>query len=691
MSLNRESVSLPHYPAPPFVPEPPSEARRFVGWLRHELAPSAFRRSWRPRLGVVLVLAAAGLMAWRGRTLAGWKQAALWGALLVAVAVLSRRGWLQLFGPVLYYDLVRTARRARTFLLRGSYAFALLVVLFLVYVNYLAQDPFESLFGAARVDTHELAGFATVFYYTFLGVQFGAVFLLTPAFTASAIAEEKERRTLEYLLATDLRNREIVLGKLASRLLAMLLLLLSGLPVLSFVQFLGGVDPNLVLAGFAATALTMLSLGSLGILLSVYAPAPRGAIFSTYVIAGSYLFTSSCCGVTVGGVAALNPLEWFGAGNIFVAYRRIEESAATVGGTTGAAVRRVLRDYALFHVTAAMLLAALATLKLRAWNRQARPKSQREAVLSNSAPMSGVPVPVLALRLPRVGRDAILWKELYAEHGYQLHPMARVLLIFAGGALLLLAGLSFLCGLTVSLASKGPSEFASYWVRVVGTVVGCFMIVAVGVRASTALGSERDRQTLDGLLTTPLSNANILGGKWLAAVLSVRQFWWCLGAVWLLGFLAGGLHVLSVLMLLVSWCAFAAFAASLGLWFSLRCRTTLRATTWTLVTLFLAGGATALLGCGVVGVVLRPLAPDRSLELTDLMALTPPGAMVFLTFGWGEWYSFESALKGSVGAVALAWAGVCGYALAAAALWVVIGRRFGPVTGRMPYGRVNSS
>ena len=64
------------------------------------------------------------------------------------------------------------------------------------------------------------------------------------------------------------------------------------------------------------------------------------------------------------------------------------------------------------------------------------------------------------------------------------------------------------------------------------------MIVAVAIRASTGLGSERDRQTLDGLLTTPLSNASLLGSKWLGAVLSVRQAWWGLGAVWLLGFLA---------------------------------------------------------------------------------------------------------------------------------------------------------
>ena len=39
----------------------------------------------------------------------------------------------------------------------------------------------------------------------------------------------------------------------------------------------------------------------------------------------------------------------------------------------------------------------------------------------------------------------------------------------------------------------------------------------------------------------------------------------------------------ALLLLLAAWWAYAAFAASLGLWFSLRCRTTLRATVWTLL------------------------------------------------------------------------------------------------------------
>ena len=64
----------------------------------------------------------------------------------------------------------------------------------------------------------ETAVLAETFFGTFMIVQLILIVLLTPAYVAGAIAEEKDRKTMEFLLATDLRNREIVLSKLLSRL-----------------------------------------------------------------------------------------------------------------------------------------------------------------------------------------------------------------------------------------------------------------------------------------------------------------------------------------------------------------------------------------------------------------------------------------------------------------------------------------
>src|SRR5947207_779484 len=89
------------------------------------------------------------------------------------------------------------------------------------------------------------------------------------------------RRGRVQLLATDLRGREIVLSKLAARLGNLLLTLLTGLPILCFLQFLGGVDLLLVLTGFAMTAAMMVGLAGLGVLNSVYCRRPHTAIILT--------------------------------------------------------------------------------------------------------------------------------------------------------------------------------------------------------------------------------------------------------------------------------------------------------------------------------------------------------------------------------------------------------------------------
>src|SRR5438874_423724 len=87
-----------------------------------------------------------------------------------------------------------------------------------------------------------------------------------------------------WLLGTHLGNHEIVLSKFGARLANLTLFLITGLPILTILQFLGGIDPDLVLVGFAATGLTMFGLGGVALFLSVVSQKPRDAIALTYLI-----------------------------------------------------------------------------------------------------------------------------------------------------------------------------------------------------------------------------------------------------------------------------------------------------------------------------------------------------------------------------------------------------------------------
>src|SRR5690349_5133010 len=112
-----------------------------ASWLKRNLSWSNSRESWEERIGFAVILAAGvGLFSIRGY-LSVSQEVVLWALLVSAMAVLLRRGWLRLLGPMLFYDLVRVARRTRYFFFRCLYALLLSLLLGWVYlVWYLGNN-----------------------------------------------------------------------------------------------------------------------------------------------------------------------------------------------------------------------------------------------------------------------------------------------------------------------------------------------------------------------------------------------------------------------------------------------------------------------------------------------------------------------------------------------------------------------
>jgi hypothetical protein len=141
-------------------------------------------------------------------------------------------------------------------------------------------------------------------------------------------------------------------------------------------------------------------------------------------------------------------------------------------------------------------------------------------------------------------------------------------------------------------------EEMNAWVRSMSSALGTLLLLGVAVRAAGSITGERSRQTLDDLLTTRLSNREIVHGKWLGAVLGMRRAWLWLAAVYLVGLASGGLNFFAGVFTIAAWFCFACFFASLGLWFSAASRNTFRATTLTIISsifcLFLHWAVTAL-------------------------------------------------------------------------------------------------
>jgi ABC-type transport system involved in multi-copper enzyme maturation permease subunit len=695
------------------------------------------KRAW---FGAVEVLSALALLvaAWgfyRFYVRAEPVIATAWGALgFIALIALSRRAWVRLLGPVLFYELVRLARRNRYFLLRLLYVAAVSALLYWQYDDFLTKPRTVWGPGPARFSSQGImtvsqgAEFAEQFFNKFMVFQFALVLLLTPIYTAGAIAEEKDRKTLEFILATDLASREIVLSKLFSRLANLSLIVMTGLPIVSLMQFLGGVDPDLLLASFAALALTITSVAALSILFSVYSRKPRDAILLTYLAVAAYIgigilgqmLISSPAGKSALGPELTALVDGYNSGNLPVVLYKLRQAiisapaavamvmvnqngtivatpmVVTAAPALSSIIPPFLRNFAIFHGLLILIATTWAVYRFRA-------VVLRQPAVATSRTLRAK----RHFLRPRVGRLPMVWKELFVEPGFRLTRMGRFVVALLVLITLIPAG--WICwneieqilinGSTIRWGTARLSRWdqlgdkLNFWVRITGTAVATLLLLAVAMRASTSIGGERDRDTLDGLLMSPLQSKDILFAKWLGSLMSARWGWIWLGGIWAIGWFTGAMNHAAILLSIAAWLVYASTLAGVGIWYSLACRTTLRATMCTLaMTAFISAGQWGLWMCCL------PFGPTRtpfwsggsyngywaygfSANLEGGFAvLSPPAVLYRLSATTSELHGSEWEM----GTLA-AYFGIFLWTIAAVFLWSLTRRRFRQMTARMPH------
>ncbi len=178
-------------------------------------------------------------------------------------------------GPILAVELITMSRRARYYALRVLYAAALF---FALWINYEGSRRYSA------SDINSIAQFASDFFQTFGVMQLMAVMLIGPALAAGTIAQERERRTMEYLYASPLSNLEIVIGKLGGRVLQIIYLVLAGMPVLALAMLLGGIAPVHIVVLTAITISTALFVTMVSIAVSAWTARARDAVIRAYLL-----------------------------------------------------------------------------------------------------------------------------------------------------------------------------------------------------------------------------------------------------------------------------------------------------------------------------------------------------------------------------------------------------------------------
>jgi ABC-type transport system involved in multi-copper enzyme maturation permease subunit len=616
-------------------------------------------RKWPFRIALGLWLA-AGVGAWFvAAELERPAQVVLGSLWVVGLGLLLRQFLRSLVGPVLAYDVLRVGRKRRQIWFRVAYAGVLAILFTWVYMTWVWSNP-------GRVHPKAMARLAETFFTVYMVVQFMIVCVLTPASVAGAIADEKERRTLEFLLATDLRDREILFGKLASRVGSLLLFLLAGLPILALLQFFGGIDPDLVLAGFAATFATVLSLSAVAISASVLSRKSRDAIAFTYLVAIAYVLLSF---VLFGLAKSPYLSDWidfelfgykvvaedlaypFIAGNPFY----MVPTNLARRATAAADLFTALRHYLLFHAVAIAVLVTWAGFKLRPIALLQTFGSRRRSVWSRlrsrakpAANGERRPRRVVAqVKHPPVGDRPVLWKEVFVDAGLKLGGLGKVIVLGLVG--LSFVPMGFIFWFTIVEPESWRHAGSNWWsagrwnefgegmnhyLRAAGTVATCLVLLAVGIRGAGSISGERDRHTLDALLTTPLAAKSMVWDKWWGCLLGMRWAWAWIFALWMFTLAAGGVHPVMFAAAAVSIAIYAAAAAWIGIFCSLHFKTTLKATIGTIVIqVFLGGGYfLVFLFCCLLPLSFGPgrgPGDDIDIFMNALCSISPP-----VNLGW---------------------------------------------------------
>jgi ABC-type transport system involved in multi-copper enzyme maturation permease subunit len=451
-------------------------------------------------------------------------------------------------GPVFAYEWLTTTRRWQLYALRALFAAAILIGMILVWNN---TNRFAN--RAQTVSLQTMATYGENLYEAVVSIELTLVLLAAPAATAGAICLDKARGTLDHMLATDLSNVEIVLGKIGARLVPILGLIACVLPLTALTSLLGGIDP-LALFGSFMTSSACAALGcSLGLILSVWGRKTHEVLMATYLILVLWLMcpvllllVTDSFGLTALSTVVPTIWRWIECSNPYYLAFAPYSDPGKVGLMTYLGFLTICLGFS-------ALFLSLATLRIRgvALTQAGRPAggSPRRRFSRHFPTLSWWP----ALPGPSLDGNPVFWREWHRSRPSRL---SRVVWILYSALGILWIVLSF----NVFINSPGNQEM----IAIMSMFQVTLGLLLLSVGAATSLAEERVRGSLDILLCTPLSTRSILSGKWWGSFARAAPVMaWPAILAGILVIESG--HWISYLMLLGLIAAYCAVITSLGL------------------------------------------------------------------------------------------------------------------------------
>lgn len=387
-----------------------------------------------------------------------------------------------LAGPIFAREWLTAPRQLKHYLIRAGYIAAFIVLMYTAGHATFGFQPARNVGDVAR--------FGKFVFGLFAVVQLSVVLAAALLFGSSNVAQEKDRQTLLLLLMTDLRNRELVLGKLFAGLLTVAVIIAASLPVFCLLRVLGGVTFAQVLWLEALCVAAALAAGAWGSLVAFW----REKTFQTLAISvlGLVLFVGAA--EAAGALAGSSPLSQ--VAELFNPYRALGGLLDPLANADVAApVVSAWRPVAALLVLAGAL-AGTTIARMRVWNPS---QAVFEQALRKQAQAEE------RKRHRRVWENPVVWREI------ETRAYGRKILVIKAAYFVLAA-----CGVWLLTRSAGETGLVLGMLTREGFVFVGLTLVAlllVNAQAVTSFTSERDGQTLELLLVTDITPKEFVFGK----------------------------------------------------------------------------------------------------------------------------------------------------------------------------------
>ena len=425
-----------------------------------------------------------------------------------------------IIGPIFSRELRTTPRRPRHYFQRTIYVASLLVLMGTAWLIVAGTQQIRSI--------GDMAQFGALLFQILAPLQLALMAFLAALVSASAISQEKDRRTLLLLLLTRLTNSELVLGKLCASLLDVLAMILAGLPIFVLITLFGGVSLDQVWRVLAVTTASAVVAGSLGTMVALW----REKTFQT--LAMTTLLVVLWLGWWQAVHAGLIFQQFYGisaqqlAGWMSPVQAIMTASKPVVGGGSGiAGLFDSTAIFVLFSFLGTLILNSISILCVRIWNpsRDVQPQTMEESPDSifASSESSNADSAELArrghvdariraskARNRRVWDNPVLWREVCTW------AYGRKVILIRIAYVLLLAGA--IAGLYTDARGSKRSTADETGVRLPAATRSfapliLVSLVIVNALAVTSITNERDGQSLEILLVTDLSPSEFVLGK----------------------------------------------------------------------------------------------------------------------------------------------------------------------------------